>query len=92
MTGFRWKYNPCCPCSDCKDYEREQEPAYKFQKMEDERAEFEATFLPFGCVFVRLKSTQTIFTDARSDYRDPSTANAWFGWLAAARVEWVPTP
>lgn len=93
MTQWRWKYTPGCNCGDCREYEREQEPAYKFQKMEDERAEFEATF---GALEYNLEREESeplfAFDNARDDYQSDDTGNAWRGWLAAARVEWVPTP
>lgn len=86
---FHWTYTKGCPCGDCKEYEREQEPAYKFQKMEDERAEFEATFKDLGYCMWR---GQLKGDGPRDDYSAEETGHAWAGWLHGANVEWVTAP
>lgn len=88
---FHWKYTPGCPCGDCKEYEREREPAFKFQKMEDERAEFEATFRDSNVGDFDLTRTSKPYNEF-DDYVSADTSLAWAGWLKGARVEWVPTP
>lgn len=86
MTNFRWRFIPGCPCADCADHLREQEPAYKFQTMEDERAEFETTFRALGYEFLRRPSNNPLHRQhAPSDYHDIKTAHAWLGWLQAAK-------
>lgn len=58
-----------------------------FQLVENERAEFEATFAAMDYDVTRdtrLKTDDCTICD----YVDLSTAHAWMGWLCAADVQW----
>lgn len=74
-----------CNCDTCA--ELRLTPADLFQLVEDERAEFEATFKAMD--YVMTRSTRLV-TDccAVCDYHNTNTAHAWMGWLCAADVQW----
>lgn len=58
-----------------------------FEKVEDERAEFEETFKTMDYDVTRSTRLKTD-DNPLCDYVDLNTAHVWMGWLCAAGVQW----
>lgn len=80
--------DPPDPIEDPRDDSERWEEAFKV--MEDERAEFEATFRDLGFSLIRAPAhPQGVACSAHCDYLSYPTGCAWRGWLEHAGVQWV---
>lgn len=75
-----------CNCDTCT--ELRLTPQDLFELLEDERAEFEATFKDMHYDVTRFDGS----TKAEDDYVSSLTSNAWVGWLLCSGEKWVPKP